>query len=59
MEKITRSKAADKGMTRYYSGNKCINGHISERLVSNGICAKCLAQRVKQWRKTGTTKGAH
>ena len=45
IEKIQRSTAKSKGLIRYYTGKACINGHISERQVSNGVCILCHNNR--------------
>ena len=31
--------------TRYFTGKPCKRGHIAERLVRSGACAKCLCER--------------
>jgi hypothetical protein len=42
---ISRSEAKTRGLKRYFTGNPCPHGHTVERLVSNGLCAKCLSIR--------------
>lgn len=44
---ITRQAARAAGKKRYRTGRACGNGHVDERLVSNGRCASCL----KEWKK--------
>jgi len=45
-----RSVAKTEGKTRYFTGKECANGHIAERLVSNGRCIKCMYEwREKYW----------
>ena len=41
MEIITRAEARERGLTRYFTGKPCKNGHISERTVSRMICILC------------------
>jgi len=48
MEIITRKEAKEKGLTRYYTGKPCLNGHISERLLSSGQCLTCNKDRYEQ-----------
>lgn len=36
-------------MTRYFTGEPCINGHVSERLVSNRSCIEYSRIRKLQW----------
>ena len=65
MDKITAREAFDLNLTRYYTGVPCKNGHMAERMVSNGCCVECLRdrdvknrQRVKEWRKKNPHKRA-
>lgn len=39
---ITRAKAKAAGLTRYFTGKACKNGHVAERYVSTGSCKDCL-----------------
>jgi hypothetical protein len=39
---ITLAEARSKGLTRYFSGKSCKQGHISERYVSTHNCLECL-----------------
>lgn len=39
---ISRQAAYQLGSRRFYTGEACRNGHISERYVSNGACVGCL-----------------
>jgi hypothetical protein len=41
MKITTRSQAKEKSLKRYFTGNPCMYGHISERGVSNGTCLEC------------------
>lgn len=40
--RVSRQEAKSKGLTRYFTGKQCKNGHFDQRLVSNGRCAQCL-----------------
>jgi multidrug efflux pump subunit AcrA (membrane-fusion protein) len=44
MEKeiIPREEAAVLGLTRYFTGRSCRNGHIADRYVNGGACAECV-----------------
>ena len=46
-EIISYSEAKSKGLKRYYTGNPCSHGHISERMCSNGRCIECLKEYKK------------
>ena len=38
---ISREAAIAKGLTRYYTGQKCAHGHLCERIVSTRTCVEC------------------
>lgn len=46
---VTFTEARSAGLTRYFSGRPCVNGHIADRLVSNGTCVICSNDRLKRW----------
>ena len=39
--KITRQNAKSKGLKKYFTGKKCLYGHIAERDVSKADCVEC------------------
>lgn len=39
--KIGRDNAKERGLKTFFTGTTCINGHVAERLVSNGNCVEC------------------
>ena len=41
MNKLTRAEAQAAGLTRYYTGHVCPNGHRAERYTSSGSCVRC------------------
>lgn len=41
---ISREEAIAKQLTRYYTGQKCSNGHLAERIVSTRTCIVCHRQ---------------
>ena len=43
MEKISRETAVQLGLKRYFTGDPCIHGHISERLVKKRGGGECVA----------------
>ena len=45
MELIRREEAKALGLKRYFTGNPCPKGHVSERLVSTFQCCECLRER--------------
>ena len=70
---ITRQEAKTQGLTRYFTGNPCVHGHVDERLVVNKTCLTCSAissekakakkpQKYhmlrKDWRQSNPTKSA-
>jgi hypothetical protein len=44
---ILRQQAKREGLTRYYTSEPCKNGHLMERIISNGRCVGCL----REWKK--------
>lgn len=45
-----RAEAMRNGLTRYYTGKPCPQGHLSERSTSNGNCMECAkARSSKRW----------
>jgi len=51
MKLITARQAFDKGLTRYFTGKPCKNGHVVERMISNGSCVDCLNEKSVERRK--------
>lgn len=47
LEVMTRRKAAEAGLKRYYTGKPCSKGHDSPRFTSTGACVKCAAGYAK------------
>lgn len=45
MDKISRYDAQLAGMTFYFTGTPCEQGHVARRYVSNRMCRECLAVR--------------
>ena len=45
MEIISREEAIKKGLTRYFTGLPCVNGHISERSTADRNCRACVNER--------------
>jgi hypothetical protein len=68
MDIITRSDAKKLGLTQYYTGKRCCNGHIEKRITSNGRCVRCshISKRsgnseyekryIKKWRMINRDK---
>ena len=51
MNIISRDKARDLGLKRFFSGVECKHGHVSERRVSDGNCITCCVNRTRKLRK--------
>jgi hypothetical protein len=49
LQVISRKKAKERGLLRYYTGTPCLNGHLAERLVSTCHCC-CRMCRYLKWR---------
>jgi hypothetical protein len=47
-EVLSRNEAAMRGLSRFYTGMKCRQGHQAERFVSNRQCVICNAVKARQ-----------
>jgi hypothetical protein len=45
MTPSTKAQATEAGLTKFFTGNPCKRGHVSERYTSTGACAECLGVR--------------
>jgi len=45
MEIVTRKYALENGLSRYFTGEPCKNGHIDERAVNRRSCISCTRER--------------
>jgi 5-methylcytosine-specific restriction endonuclease McrA len=50
MQLISRKEAANKGLKHYYTGQPCVYGHVSLRLVSSKVCMECAKIKTKNYR---------
>lgn len=48
MKRITQREALDFGLTRFYTGKKCIHGHDSERYTLSSQCVQCNHERARR-----------
>ena len=53
----TRKEAICAGSTHYYTGKRCIHGHLSPRFTSSRACKSCADNRNKERSKHGYWKG--
>jgi len=51
MQIVTRQEAKSLGVVRYFTGQPCKYGHISERHTSDGICYSCQKRRANRRNK--------
>lgn len=56
MEVITLREAEKAGLTHYFTGKQCRNGHIAKRYVSTWRCIECTIARVLEWQKANPEK---
>lgn len=59
MEIISRKDAKEKGLKRYYTGNPCVNSHITERYTSSENCVQCASNRNKNYQENGYYRNYH
>jgi hypothetical protein len=48
--KISREKATERGLKRYFTGKACKRGHVAERTVRDYFCIKCALLAGKKYR---------
>lgn len=56
MEIIDRKTAIERGLTTYFTGKECHNGHISVRKVDSGSCSECKNEWTRRWREQGVSE---
>ena len=49
MKIVSRQQAIKQKLTRYFTGEPCKHGHISEKRTSNRTCIDCLAISKRAW----------
>ena len=54
--KLTRKNAKSIGLKRYFTGKKCLYGHIAERDVLKADCIECQKSRIKLFYKKNREK---
>jgi hypothetical protein len=61
MNVITKADAIAQGLTKYFTGIPCFNGHLAKRLVSNDCCTQCLVLAMRKHRANpeNRAKGNH
>lgn len=47
---VSRKEALSKGLTTYFTGKSCKQGHVSERRTSNCHCVTCSNISTQNWR---------
>ena len=55
-EVISRAEAAQRGLSRFFTGKPCRQGHYAPRYVSNRQCAACNALRAMQTEATRSNR---
>lgn len=53
---ITRAKAKEQGLSRYFTGKPCKYGHVDFKLVSSLTCCECNRIKVRKWNKDNKQK---
>jgi len=53
---VTMMDAKMAGLSRYFTGKPCPQGHISERFVSTRACSECAANKKHSWNKVNPEK---
>ena len=55
---ITREKARQQGLKRYFTGLLCKNGHQEERFVSTRQCMQCARDKGNKYAKTDKARSS-
>lgn len=45
---VSRAAAATLGFSRYFTGEECVNGHLSPRKVKGSRCIACAREKLKE-----------
>lgn len=53
---ISIRAAEQSGLTHYFTGKQCRNGHLAPRYVSTWRCVQCTVNRVLAWQKNNPEK---
>lgn len=56
MQVISAREAFEAGLTRYFTGAPCSQGHIEPRLVCNGACTSCAHEITRKWKSRNKDK---
>ncbi len=56
MKLISRDRAKNKKLSRFFTGIRCLHGHLCERFVCNGDCVDCHKIRRRNWVINNYTK---
>lgn len=56
MKRITQREAIELGLSRFYTGKKCIHEHDSERYTLSGECVQCNNDRARRQQKLRSEK---
>jgi hypothetical protein len=59
MEIISKQQAKLAGLLRYFTGQPCSRGHITERHTSSGTCVLCGNARQRQWNEDNRYSAKH
>lgn len=50
-EIISRNEARAKAWPRFFIGEPCLHGHVSERKTADGSCVQCHRDRARTWQR--------
>lgn len=61
MQYISREEARKLGLTRFFTGYRCVHGHVSEQYTKGGRCVSCalLKSKGNKNKKSGRYKPEH
>lgn len=58
MNILSRQQAISAGLPKYFTGEFCSHGHVSERYVSTMQCCQCVSAYARNWKESNPEKSA-
>jgi hypothetical protein len=56
LEITSRAEALERGLTYYFTGKPCVNGHVSKRNTKNRCCYVCVSLARDAWSNANKEK---
>ncbi len=58
---VTRAEGEAAGLKKFFTGEPCANGHLSQRRLPKGKCIRCVGDAFRRWKALhpGAAESAH